>query len=152
MNRRSLTLALLFSLAPICTTCAVEETEILYPSQTAGVKEREIDLAPAEKKSSIFPIVVVYGLLFFAAAIVFWKITGKGAFPSALKGKESHLNILETRMLGNKQFLVVVEYGQEKVLLGVGPGMVKHLCKLSSDKQQGDHFETCLEQSGEPEA
>jgi hypothetical protein len=34
--------------------------------------------------------------------------------------------------LGNKQYLVVVEYDGQKILLGVGPGMINKLCYLGS--------------------
>ena len=42
------------------------------------------------------------------------------------------LNISETRGLGTRQFLVVAEYENRKVLLGVCPGRIDYLCSLSA--------------------
>jgi flagellar protein FliO/FliZ len=41
------------------------------------------------------------------------------------------LCVLETRMLGNKQYLMVARYGEAVFLLGVGPGYITHLRNLS---------------------
>ncbi len=41
------------------------------------------------------------------------------------------LDITETRMLGNRQFLIVAEYEQRKMLIGVCPGRIEYLCTLS---------------------
>ena len=46
-----------------------------------------------------------------------------------LKG-ERKLLISETKMLGNRQFLIVAEYEGRKMLLGVCPGRIDHLCTL----------------------
>lgn len=42
------------------------------------------------------------------------------------------LNIEETRSLGGRQFLVVAEYDGQRMLLGVCPGRIDHLCELKS--------------------
>ena len=54
-----------------------------------------------------------------------WRIQGT-------RGGESQLHLLETKMLGNRQFLVVVKYQDNKMLLGVGPGQIQYLCSLDS--------------------
>jgi len=41
------------------------------------------------------------------------------------------LDISETRMLGNRQFLIVAEYENRKMLIGVCPGRIEYLCTLS---------------------
>ena len=41
------------------------------------------------------------------------------------------LDITETRMLGNRQFLIVAEYEHRKMLIGVCPGRIDYLCTLS---------------------
>ena len=43
---------------------------------------------------------------------------------------EHRLHLRETKMLGNRQFLVVAEYEGSKILLGVGPGRIEYLCPL----------------------
>ena len=47
-------------------------------------------------------------------------------------GTENSLIILETKMLGSRQFLTVVEYNEQKMLLGVSPGRIEQLCFLES--------------------
>lgn len=42
------------------------------------------------------------------------------------------LQISETRMLGNRQFLIVAEYEDRKMLLGVCPGRIDYLATLST--------------------
>lgn len=46
------------------------------------------------------------------------------------------LQILETRPLGGRQFLMVVAYGQEAFLLSVCPGRVEYLCPLQDVAEQ----------------
>jgi len=65
------------------------------------------------------------------------------------------LKIEETRMLGNRQFLVVASYEHTRVLLGVSPGRIDYLCRLepglgpdveesSSDEGKGNEFSSLL--------
>ena len=39
--------------------------------------------------------------------------------------------IADTCSLGNRQFLMVAQYGEEKHLLGVSSGSINHLAKLN---------------------
>lgn len=54
--------------------------------------------------------------------------------------KEGKVFVSDSRPLGNRQFLVVAEYGDQKHLLGVSPGKIEHLAKLegSSDNEQSE--------------
>ena len=40
--------------------------------------------------------------------------------------------VAETHSLGNRQFLMVAQYGHEKHLLGVSPSSINHLAKLEN--------------------
>ena len=60
-------------------------------------------------------------------------------------GQGQALQILETRMLGNRQFLVVAEYGKQRMLLGVGPGFIKHLAFLNEQDEIDDEMKTKAE-------
>ena len=40
--------------------------------------------------------------------------------------------VAETHSLGNRQFLMVAQYGHEKHLLGVSPNSINHLAKLEN--------------------
>ena len=56
--------------------------------------------------------------------------SGFTLFQPKLKG-ERKLQVSETRMLGNRQFLVVAEYEGRKMLLGVCPGRIDYLSTLA---------------------
>lgn len=45
------------------------------------------------------------------------------------------LKILESKSLGNRQFLLVIAYESEKFLIGVYPNGMRFLCKLDTDKE-----------------
>ncbi|MEM9158813.1 MAG: flagellar biosynthetic protein FliO [Verrucomicrobiota bacterium] len=65
-------------------------------------------------------------------AVVAWYLFRKGVFKKTFKHVEGNLKISENRMLGNRQFLMVVEYEDNKVLLGVSPGKIDYLTTLES--------------------
>lgn len=44
------------------------------------------------------------------------------------------LRIKDQIMLGNRQFLVVVEYGKKEILVGIGPGFIRRVCNLSEEE------------------
>jgi flagellar protein FliO/FliZ len=62
-----------------------------------------------------------------------------------LRTGENQLHLLETKVLGNRQFLVVVKYEDNKMLLGVGPGQIQYLCPLDS---ADDDMERLVRKSG----
>ncbi len=66
------------------------------------------------------------------AALYFVRQSKSGGIKMRLKGNKGGLVLKETHTLGNKQFLVVVEYEGQKFLLGVGPGMINKLCDLGA--------------------
>ena len=51
---------------------------------------------------------------------------------TALTGSQRKLEIAEMRALGNRQFLLVVEYEHQRMLLGVTPGQIDYLCPLEA--------------------
>jgi flagellar biogenesis protein FliO len=76
--------------------------------------------------------VLVYLFLLVAvlAGAVFFMRKGIPFLPQKNSGARK-LNISETRGLGNRQFLVVAEYEDRKMLLGVCPGRIDYLCTLA---------------------
>ena len=70
---------------------------------------------------ALFLLIVLGGL---------WLYFRKSGFSLKTMATASQLRIRETKALGNRQFLVVVEYGEQRMLLGVAPGMINHLCYL----------------------
>lgn len=72
-------------------------------------------------------------LILFAGG--FWLL--RNGLPAMQRNKgERKLNISETRGLGGRQFLVVAEYGNRKMLLGVCPGRIDYLCTLSAPEPE----------------
>ena len=82
-------------------------------------------------------IQVLGGLLLFAGILGggFYMIkNGPSIFMAKNKG-DRKLVISETRMLGNRQFLVVAEYEEKKLLIGVCPGRIDYLCSLGGTEE-----------------
>jgi flagellar protein FliO/FliZ len=73
-------------------------------------------------------LVLMVGLLGGGAYLV---RNGFTLLQPKMKGARK-LQISETRMLGNRQFLVVAEYEDRKMLLGVCPGRIDYLATLSA--------------------
>ncbi|MDR0393087.1 MAG: flagellar biosynthetic protein FliO [Puniceicoccales bacterium] len=85
----------------------------------------------------IFMVFVIVGTYVFAK----FKQTH---FSLKTKNRPSQLSILETYALGNRQYLLVVAYNQQKFLLSVHPNGTRYLCTLNNtyDKKQHIHEST----------
>ncbi len=73
-------------------------------------------------------IVVIVGVLGVAA----YFFIRRGMLRKPFSKSEGKLRIKESRMLGNRQFIMVVEYEENKILLGVGPGKIDYLTSLNT--------------------
>ena len=80
---------------------------------------------------------VIYLVLLMAlfAGGAFLLRNGFTLFQPKMKG-ERKLAITETRMLGNRQFLVVAAYEDRKILIGVCPGRIDYLCTLAGGEPE----------------
>lgn len=67
-------------------------------------------------------------------AVAGWYLFRKGFLRKPGGMSEGKLKVVENRMLGNRQYLMVVEYEESKILLGVGPGKIDYLTTLGSLK------------------
>jgi len=111
----------------------VVDTAVVTPPSYFPSPQSPPSSAEMVNTSGLIGQIFLYlGLIAFIGLLVIY-ISRKSSFPFRNKKQGSKLIISETRVLGNKQFLVVVEYGQKKFLLGVGPGMIKNLSILSSE-------------------
>jgi len=105
--------------------------------------------APQEPASGSSSLAMMLQALFFisvlgAGAYLFVQYKRKPNVASRASGRSVEgLRVMETRMLGNKQFLVVVDYSGQRMLLGVGPGLIRHLCELPTPE------ETFIEEAAE---
>lgn len=78
--------------------------------------------------------VFVLCLAVFAALGASYFMRGKrlGLRKRGAQSRQGRLLVLETVPLGQKRHLTVVEVGGERHLLGLGPGQVNYLTKISS--------------------
>lgn len=120
--------------------CLVVAVLLIHPALAWGALDPDEVIAPKESTTTeVAPLSegigsetvtnMVMGLLLLAgvaiAAIVWMKRR-----PGAVLASAGHLQIVETRMLGNRQFLVVVDHAGQRMLLGVGPGFITNLGPL----------------------
>ena len=84
----------------------------------------------------------VLGLILFVVAVAFaYKHCKRTTCSVRSKGKQLRkLEILETKPLGNRQFLLVVAYEQEKFLLGAHPNGIQFLSKLHANSDKRSDF------------
>lgn len=91
-----------------------------------------------------------YGLLILLALISVYFLWKRGNL-RLVNGSEKKLKICENRVIGPKQCLLVVEYEGEKMLLGVSPGIIQHLCFLGMQTEnlpENTPFETLMQVEG----
>lgn len=103
---------------------------MLYSIAQASAAESLLSGETMQSGPSLSPIILVLVLLLCVLLIVFLYLRRNGLQRIRKAGE---LDILETRPLGGRQFLLVARVGQEKFLLGVCPGRIDYLCPLSSD-------------------
>ena len=100
-----------------------QETDaVIYPRRTGG------EVVPASGHSTGYaPVLGVALLLAAAGGWLLWRgRAASGATTAAMR----QLAIVETKSLGNRQFLVVASYKEKKFLLGICPGRVDLLTQL----------------------
>lgn len=86
---------------------------------------------PAQFGGSTWQIAAYLGGMVALFAGGAWLL--RNGLPSMQRNRgERKLNITETRGLGARQFLIVAEYENRKMLLGVCPGRIDYLCTLSA--------------------
>lgn len=108
-------------------SAATTPAHILYPANgVAPVSAHGLGETPGTANTAM-SFLALLGL----CAGGYYLLRRRSGFASSDKGLRK-LNVSETRSLGNRQFLVVVEYENERVLLGVTPGKIDYLCPLPS--------------------
>jgi flagellar protein FliO/FliZ len=109
-------------------TAAVDDTKIFTPGAAA----------PAGVTASgpgLGSVTLVVGLVL--AGVGGWLVwRARGGTPVGREARR--LNLLETRSLGSRQFLVVAAYDDKKYLLGVCPGRIDLLAPLTDADADGD--------------
>jgi flagellar protein FliO/FliZ len=116
--------------SPAAATHAAQTTELIVPSASLPPS------APVTGSSSGIQLAIYLCLLvaLLGGGSYFLK-NGFNFLPPKNKGARK-LNVAETRMLGNRQFLVVAEYEGRKMLLGVCPGRIELLSDLGAQAEE----------------
>lgn len=87
--------------------------------------------SPVTDSSWLWVRVVAYLGLLAAIAYFFTVFRKKKQFLS-IQNQSGKIHITDTCPLGNRQYLVVAQYGSEKHLIGVNSNSISHLSKLES--------------------
>ncbi len=124
------------------------ESEVVYPNSSPEETEAETadslyaDLV-SEDGSPIGMVVTILGYLIILGgmAIAAWYLFKRGVLRKPFANTEGKLKVAESRMLGNRQYIMVVEYGDNKVLLGVGPGKIDYLTSLDGYRNEFPNLE-----------
>ncbi|RME71214.1 MAG: hypothetical protein D6781_04730 [Verrucomicrobia bacterium] len=112
-----------------------DPSDIIQPRHEAGAadagrSEAMKDIVPHSGSGAVLTTVgylLFFGLLIGGGVLLF----KRGSLPKPFGKSEGKLRVLENRMLGNRQFLMVVEYEGAKMLLGVCPGRIDYLTPLA---------------------
>ena len=118
----------------IAQSDTVEASQVVYPNSSSsengeGAEGEVYSGILSEGGSPIGMVVTILGYLLILGAmgVAAWYLFKRGVFRKPFSNKEGKLNIAESRMLGNRQYIMVVEYEDNKILLGVGPGKIDYL-------------------------
>lgn len=139
MSIRTLFAALLTVVA--LTFChfasAIDADTVIDPSRPSeevaeGPSAVQEILSGDSASSGALITLVGYAVVIGALAVAVWYLFKSGFMRKSFAKGEGKLKVAETRMLGNRQFLSVVEYGDQKILIGVGPGKIDYLTTLQN--------------------
>jgi len=107
------------------------ETEVFFPRTSTEVIADESVLpdVPASPAST-FVMFAGYGVILAVLGVGIFFVLRRGGWRRVMSRTEGRLKVSETRMLGNRQFLMVVEYEDSRLLVGVSPGRIELLTPL----------------------
>lgn len=76
----------------------------------------------------------------------------RSGWPDRLRRRNAprKLQVSEIRSLGNRQFLVIVEYESTRLFLGVSQGRIDLLCHLGRDVPEGEDFAPLVREATKP--
>ncbi len=122
-------------MTPSPTASPVEHGRVLYP---ANAPQSSPGMAHGSSQTASMPgLGTSFVMLLALCAGGVYVVRRQTGFLPVGKGQRK-LVVSESRSLGNRQFLVVVEYENERVLLGVTPGKIDYLCPLSTPNSPSD--------------
>lgn len=101
------------------------------------------ELAPQVSEALSLPgysgyIPLMTALVVMALFFVFFAFAYRRGMLVVKNRKDTVLELLETRPLGGRQFLIVAQYHHQRFLLGVCPGKIDYLCALDGEAISAD--------------
>lgn len=85
---------------------------------------------------------VIFYLLFLALCFVLVRfVSRKKGFSLSRENSSSSLEVRESKIIGSKQYIAIVECSEKKVLLGVTPSNITYLCEIENVRNQSDETE-----------
>ena len=139
------------------TTFAVDPTssDVLTPSpKTAQIgKDSASGNAPG---GMAVPLICAFAAI-AALGAYFYVKRSRNRLGKLSQNSQGAIEICRTRSLGSKQFLVVVQVEGRRMLIGVGPTFMTHLCDLESEEfsipfeRKGQQVNQPLENPPQPE-
>ena len=108
------------------------EAEVFFPRDSADDSSEASDTVRAVSPAggSTFVMFTGYGVVLAVLGVGVFFALKRGGWRNVMKRSEGRLQVSETRMLGNRQFLMVVEYEESRLLVGVSPGRIELLTPL----------------------
>ncbi len=143
-----------FAQEAVETEDTADTTQMVYPNSAPEATDADAGEAVysdlmSESGSAAGMVVTILGYLVILAglAVAVWFLFKRGVFRKTFANKEGKLKIAESRMLGNRQYIMVVEYEDNKILLGVGPGKIDYLTSLEGYQNDFPKLEPQLEKA-----
>ena len=134
-QRSAFTVCLIALLFVAALPLRAEEEKIIYPRSSSAPAPAGTT-APASSTSSGNTGLLTVAVL--AAVGGGWFLWRQRQFGFTRNKVPTKLALAETRPLGNRQFIVVATYEDQKFLLGVCPGRIELLTRLDAPAKNAD--------------
>ena len=135
--------------ASVSTNSVQNQTSIGAPLESAasqkiyGVNSKSAKVIEPKPVSLMEVMLRIFGALLIVTAILFggaW-VFRKSRMFGLVSARSSHLNVIETRSIGSRHALHVVEYGSKRFLIADSPAGTNYLTdleKLNDSSEEND--------------
>ena len=135
--------------ASVSTNSVQSQTSIGAPLESAasqkvyGVNSKSAKVIEPKPVSLMEVMLRIFGALLIVTAILFggaW-VFRKSRMFGLVSARSSHLNVIETRSIGSRHALHVVEYGSKRFLIADSPAGTNYLTdleKLNDSSEEND--------------
>jgi len=138
-------------------TFAIDPTtnDVIQPSAKAAQIGRDSADGKAPDGTTAPLILAVVAVV--VLGVFFYVRSSRNRLGKLSQNSQGAIEICRTRSLGGKQYLVVVQVEGRRMLLGVGPTFMTHLCDLESEEftipfeRKGQQVNQPLENPPQPE-